>query len=176
MWREQKGAGLILHSAVQRRLKTDYACCEGDFVTDSLTGPATLSEEATYPEWSDTSKATGICFQRSELRLSQITDGLSNTYLIGEKYVTRGGYDTANDLGHDQSLYSGVDWDINRWVLDPPLPDSDFSDTRTFGSAHAGVCHMALCDGSVRSVGYAIDAETHRRLGNRRDGLPVEAP
>ncbi|MGC1275464.1 MAG: DUF1559 domain-containing protein [Planctomycetaceae bacterium] len=156
--------------------KTDYACCEGDFVTDTGQGPASLDAASSYTEWRDTSKATGICFQRSEVRLAQITDGLSQTYLIGEKYVSRAGYETADDAGHDQSLYSGVDLDVNRWVLDPPLQDSDVSDPRSFGSAHQGACHMAFCDGSVRPISYKIDAETHRRLGNRKDGEPVTLP
>ncbi|MGC1273501.1 MAG: DUF1559 domain-containing protein, partial [Planctomycetaceae bacterium] len=145
--------------------KTDYACCEGDFITDTRAGPASLDDVSTYAEWRDTTKATGICFQRSEVRMSQIIDGASHTYLVGEKYVSRAGYETADDLGHDQSLYSGVDLDVNRWVLDTPLPDSDYSDVRSFGSAHREACHMAFCDGSVRPISYKIDAETHRRLG-----------
>jgi hypothetical protein len=44
---------------------------------------------------------------------------------------------------------------------------------RIFGSAHAAGCHFVLCDGAVRLIQYSIDAEVHRRLGNRRDGLPV---
>ena len=44
---------------------------------------------------------------------------------------------------------------------------------KTEGSAHDAGFFMALCDGSVRMVHYSIDAETHRRLGNRKDGLAI---
>ena len=48
-------------------------------------------------------------------------------------------------------------------------------DSYSFGSAHSGGLNMATCDGAVRSVSYLIDTEVHRRLGNRCDGLTVDA-
>jgi hypothetical protein len=46
---------------------------------------------------------------------------------------------------------------------------------KRFGSAHGAGFHMVLCDGSVRQLDYDVDREIHRRLGNRKDGKPVDA-
>lgn len=148
--------------------KTDYAVNEGDFITNTGEGPGTLEEgdQRNYP-WPDTSLATGICYLRSEVRPAEITDGMSNTYLVGEKYVSVPNYDTYSDFGHDQSMYSGVDLDVSRWVLETPRRDAAVVDKFRFGSAHADGCHFLFCDGSVRSVNYSIDRNVHQHQGTR---------
>ena len=115
---------------------------------------------------------SGVCFLRSTVRMADLTDGSSHTYLLGEKHVQRPHYDSAGDPGYDQNPFTGVDLDLNRWTHVPPYPDGDEPHERAFGSAHAGAFHMALCDGSVRTVSYEIDATTHRSLGHRSDGGP----
>ena len=164
--------------SVPRAAKTDYACCEGDVITNSLGGPvsADAAVVAAYDHWRNPALATGVCFQRSDLSHRDLRDGASNVLLLAEKYVSFSGYDTIDgDDGHDQSLYVGVDLDVNRWTIAPPLPDGPGDASRRFGSAHPDGVRAALADGSVRPVGWFVDADVWRRLGNRRDGKSLPA-
>ena len=129
-------------------------------------------------------------FYRSEIKLSQITDGTTNTYLVGEKYIRPTCYDgssNSSDLvaftwGDNQSAYVGFEWDNHRVAYNPRrlprLPEDYYQPKQDtigdenygrFGSAHAAGMHMAMCDGSVHFISYDIDATTHRWLANRRD-------
>ena len=46
--------------------------------------------------------------------------------------------------------------------------------TALSGTRHAVGVNMALCDGSVHVINYSINSETYRRLGNRKDGEPID--
>ncbi|MEQ9407775.1 MAG: DUF1559 domain-containing protein [Fuerstiella sp.] len=150
---------------------TQYAICEGDYITNTPGGPASLvqGDDPSYA-WTDVSDATGVSFLRSTVRTRDVTDGTSHTYLVGEKNVSLESYADASDDGFDQPMYSGVDLDIARWTTGPPLPDGLTPQFRRFGSAHAAGAYFVMCDGSVRMVSFLVDAQVHRYGGNRRDG------
>ncbi len=157
--------------------RTDYAINEGDYISGTPAGPRNLAQgDDPNFAWTDVSNVTGISWLREGATMASIRDGSSNTYLVGEKYVSTGGYRTADDDGYDQTMYSGVDLDIARWVQETPIQDTVLQSLRSFGSAHPGACFMAMCDGSVRQVSYSIDADVHRWMGNRHDGEVVPAP
>jgi hypothetical protein len=157
--------------------KSDYAANAGDDGLSPGEGPRTLAE-GDDPEyaWHDPARFTGISFQRSEIGMSDVLDGKSHTYLLGEKYLSLGAYGGGFDPGDDQSIYSGYNYDVNRWASPgwPPTQDSEAEGFWRFGSVHFGSCHFSFVDGSVRPISYWIDDEVNRRLGNRRDRMVID--
>lgn len=124
--------------------------------------------------------ATGICYFRSQVTMADISDGTTSTYLLGEKLVCPDNYLDGNDGGDDESTFSGYDNDQHRTTAigedwRPRQDAPGLIDYYAFGSAHSMCYHVSMCDGSVRSIEYGIDPETHRRQGNRADGLPIDA-
>jgi prepilin-type processing-associated H-X9-DG protein len=182
------GGAIVAYNAnyTNRLVRTDYAInCGDQTINQYFGGPATLAEgDAPGYAWHDTSNLTGVSFERSLIKASNIRDGTSSTYLIGEKYLTPDHYETGNVGADNESMYTGFNNDnfrsvwrdagnhVNSWtpVQDTPGFDSDFR----FGSPHVGGCHFVMCDGSVQIISYSINDEMHRRLGNRDDGLPVD--
>jgi prepilin-type processing-associated H-X9-DG protein len=50
-----------------------------------------------------------------------------------------------------------------------------YVDPTRFGSAHSSSLNASMCDGSVQSISYSIDPKVHACLGNRRDGVTINA-
>jgi len=155
--------------------KCDYAGNGGTEVVEATEGPSAMTPAAFAAyAWPDTRKVTGVFYVRSVVGIPNITDGTSQTYLVGEKHVARVPHDPENrDRGDDQTAYIGDDIDIRRWTDRALRRDSQSHDSLAFGSAHADGCHFVFADGAVRLVHYGIDPEIHARLGNRQDGQTV---
>ncbi len=131
--------------------------------------------------------ATGVSYCGSLIKMADITDGTSQTYLVGEKQLCPDNYLNGEDAGDNEGALMGDNEDIARWTAGEgtnslpgdyyaPMQDTPgYVVLHIFGSAHAVGFNMALCDGSARVINYSISPEIHRRLGNRKDGLPIDA-
>jgi len=118
----------------------------------------------------------GISYTLSAVRSAHVLDGLSNTYLAGEKYLCPDYYMTGRDLGDNENMYIGDNGDITRWTFSGPLRDRPGSVTYyRFGGAHAVSFNMVFCDGSVHAIAYTIDVNVHRWLGDRGDRKAIDA-
>jgi len=151
-------------------------------------GPAVYADTLSDATWTKElgPPTDGLIYRRSRTRLRDVIDGLSSTYLLGEKFVDPAALATGLSDDDDNALYSGHDRDTVRTGVVPPYQDQAGFDPKqvhgsyptpiAFGSAHRQACGMAMADGSVRSVEYAIDPVTHRRLAARNDGTPTRLP
>jgi len=115
------------------------------------------------------------------IKFAQITDGTSNTLLLGEKYVRSDMY-AGGGHSDDQGWTDGWDPDTMRSTCYQPYSDGDgyqfqsnaatdiFGHDRDilyFGSAHPGGLHGIFADGSVRTLNYDIDVVLFNALGTR---------
>lgn len=175
---------------------TDYAIASSNYVMvanawDSTTPVVRPSQYG---------PAHGIGFANSNIRMSNITDGSSNTLLVGERAYT---YKSNNRVGGgvvigfsgsnnvQSSSYGrkgnglaviGITYNgINAIV-------GGEHDVRGFSSNHVGGAHFALCDGSVHFISENIDytkgtvsnanhvgliSTVYQRLAVRDDGQVV---
>jgi len=172
----------------------DYAANSGDHQHNSFSsGPGSLAAAETF-RWctanttglmtgvhSNCSPAgkemTGISFARSEIAIRHISDGTSNTYMVGEHYLNPNDYETGLDQGDNETWCSGFNNDNFRSVFSRPAQDRPgVTNTYSFGSVHPVTWHVAMCDGSVHAIGYDIDLSVHQCLGIRNDAEACELP
>jgi prepilin-type N-terminal cleavage/methylation domain-containing protein len=148
-------------------------------------GTTSSSTSNNGPFWLNQNYAMGLSF-------AQITDGLSNTLLMGEKHLRREDFGNLNQTARvdpnvvrtpgldafDFCIYSGrAAWSAGR--LAGPTNPLALSPTETnnvqFGSWHPGVVQFVLCDGSVRALRTSMSSTTLGFLASRVDGNPIPA-
>jgi hypothetical protein len=108
----------------------------------------------------------------SGIRFSAITDGTSNTLLVGDKHVPNNAF----GLGWlDSSVYNG-EYPISYLRgANPVVGLAQFHNDPgwKFGSYHTGVCQFVLCDGSVRGLFHGISPITLTQLCQINDGTVI---
>jgi hypothetical protein len=180
---------------VQSIAVSDYIGNAGSYGTwTSLTSPANSLDGIFVPS---PAIAGG-----TSININVVTDGTSNTLLIGEMWLNRAWYnDRTSGAG---ACIDNEGW-VNGWDNDTigfsstisyqtanlfsgsqyvvvPIPDSKpYPDTGNswtcgcnFGSAHATNVACVLCDGTVRFISYSISPAIWHALCSRNDGVAID--
>ena len=104
----------------------------------------------------------GTFFHNSRVSLRDIQDGLSNTFVVGERAMKNNYYATwvgiIPDAPHPPARVVGV-------ASSPPNSTED--ELHNFGSEHPTGTHFLLGDGSVRLISQFIDEATYHALCTR---------
>ena len=108
-----------------------------------------------------------------------VDDGMSNTLLVAEKRLNSRFVTTECQPSDNDGYVGGFSDDVVRWGVVPPAPDFDsehlshsnlYPANYQFGGPHPGAIIAVLCDCSVQTISYSVDAEVFRRLSVRNDG------
>jgi len=149
---------------------SDYAVCRGD---TSAIGPDGFGS-GMIPFTAGNSTTPHM----RGLRFMAVSDGLSNTLMIGEKHVPAAAFgDPAVQHIQDGIVWSGGEQGAFARLAGASNPLA-FSETTTygnqFGSYHGGgVVQFVFGDGGVRGLSNSLPGSTLAVLANRRDGLVV---
>ena len=126
----------------------------------------------------------GVSFQCSQVTPAAISDGLTNTFFAGEKYLNPNYYLNGMDIGDDNSLTDGFDHDVVRWGPQRVRPTAPLLRTlpcatrpafvplapTCLASAHPAGVTFVFCDGSVKLISYTINTTVYMNLCCRNDG------
>jgi prepilin-type N-terminal cleavage/methylation domain-containing protein len=146
-----------------RGICSDYAVCYG-------TNFGSTTNDGVF--WVNQFYGRGI-------RFGEITDGLSNTFLMGEKHVqpatianNQNNIFDANDFCVYASKPAGSVGRVAGQSFPLALGPTDVNNNQ-FGSWHSGVVLFVFCDGSVHSLSTSTSTTTLGLLAARNDGLPI---
>ena len=119
----------------------------------------------------------GVMFQNSEIRFRDITDGTSNTVVVGECLFDE-------NTGKRAAIWAGMSgrrftpgasiWisDV-MWWIDANSARINGPASQAFSSRHPGGALFGFCDSSTRFFREGGDLETLRFLAGRNDGTLV---
>ena len=109
------------------------------------------------------------------LRLEQMSDGTSNTFMIGEDVPDRNthcGWPNANYATGTVAIPLNTSLPGTTPLYDP----SDWPNVYSFRSRHTGGANFAMGDGGVRFVPQSVDINIYRALGSHSGGEVANLP
>lgn len=120
----------------------------------------------------------GMFYAYSSVRLRDVTDGSTNTLLVGEaQFAVSGSSYRGPGFNCCMDHFSAYSWNIDEGS------GHDYSETmcstayrvnqvneKAFGSFHTGGAHVAMSDGSARFISENIGTTIWRAIGTRAGG------
>ena len=151
--------------------KTDYA----------LNGGASSAPDDFVVKWAGLAHSLTQQKTANALRARHILDGLSKTYLAGEKAMSADQYTTGRDNGDLGSIFDCQRGNCVRYSKKLPVADVISSAQNcwachSFGSAHIDGWNAVFCDGSVHTLSYEMSFETHAAFASRAAADRVSHP
>lgn len=114
----------------------------------------------------------GMFFHNSTIKMRDVTDGTSNTLMVGERttFVEAGG-----DIfyGTWAGLVTDTEEAAARFVGHTEHPPNENEHPEDFGSSHRGGAQFILADGSVHFISENIDEGLFQALATRGNGETV---
>jgi hypothetical protein len=155
---------------------TSYKGVAGDTALGEVFNAGGLwsnSDWGSVPDCFETLGCNGFFWKMSYYEPSKfrnVSDGLSNTFMIGEAVAEQ-------DL-HNMAYFADGDWASCNMQLNYFLPDISevktvWYDVRGFRSLHPGGAQFALADASVHFVNEGIDHTLYRALSTKDGGETV---
>jgi prepilin-type N-terminal cleavage/methylation domain-containing protein/prepilin-type processing-associated H-X9-DG protein len=158
-----------------------------DIAFTSYLGVSGLNQQSFNPV---KPKEIDLFYVESHVRFAEITDGLSNTLMVGERPPSQdlvfgwwfagagednyGTSDVILGVNEINTYYSQCGYN-KAYQFSPGTIDND-CDQYHFWSLHQGGANFLLADASVHFLNYSIPNEVMLALGTRSGGEPVQLP
>ena len=151
----------------------------GKFATSNYRGVAGSNGPAlAFVDWD----MGGVMYQNSKIKMEQVTDGSSNTIVVGECILDdktgKAACIWAGMRGLGPSLanpaVNAVWWSDVMWWVDSNTAKINGPAAQAFGSRHSpGGAFFVFCDGTVRYAQQNVDPNIIIALAGRNDGISI---
>jgi prepilin-type N-terminal cleavage/methylation domain-containing protein len=145
-----------------------------------IAGGTTNFPHVTTPTGHGGFSTSGVLYRNSSTKLGELTDGTSNTMIVGEIsweeancYRSWGRGASGNTIGSCKNAEFGIG--VKPYIATNAQPATPNFNSVSFGSQHTGGAQFAVGDGSVRFVSQSIDMATYWGSLTRNGGEVLQS-